>query len=97
MNNIYNYIEQYGNNDLIDINELDALIFTRLSYVHIEDLREKLPFRIEDLNNYIDKIKISSKDKKLVNLLSKTKRFKDIIINRCKYVFNEKKLFSFLL
>ena len=95
MNNIYNYIEQYGNNDLIDINELDALIFTRLSYVHIEDLREKLPFRIEDLNNYIDKIKISSKDKKLVNLLSKTKRFKDIIINRCKYVFNEKKVIQF--
>ena len=95
MKNIYDYIIECGNNELMEINELDALIFTRLSYIHIENLCNKLPFRIDDLNNYLDQIKISSKDKKLVNLLSQSRRFKDLVIKRCNFVFDEKKIVQF--
>ena len=92
MKNIYDYIEEYGDDNIVKINSLDALIFSRLSYVHIEDLWNMLPFTISDLNNYIKgigKIKISSKDKKLVELLSKKKRFKDLVILGCKNIFNK--------
>ena len=91
MNDIYTYIEKNGDNEIKRINYLDALIFARLSYVHIEELEDKLPFNIRDLNNYLSFIKISSKDKKLVNLLANSKRFSNLVITRCQLKFNVEK------
>jgi len=91
---IYDYI--LNNNEYLNkINHLDALIFSRISYIHIEELKDKLPFTINDLNNYLNLIKISSHDKKLVNLLSNSKRFKDIIITRCENIFDKEKIEQF--
>ena len=95
MENIYDYIEKYGNEELCEINELDALIFARLSYIHIEELKNKLPFNITDLYNYLHLIKVSGRDKKLVELLSKKKRFKDLIIDNCYNVFNPNEVIQF--
>ena len=95
MENIYDYIEKHGNEELNEINEVDALIFTRLSYIHIEELRNKLPFNIVDLKNYLHLIKVSVKDKKLVELLSKAKRYKDLVIDNCYNVFNPNEVIQF--
>ena len=91
MGNIYNYIENYCNDEIDEITYLDALIFSRLSYVHIEKLQDKLPFSIMDLNNYLNHLKISSKDKKLINLLSMKKRFKNLYIERCLNIEDDNK------
>ena len=91
---IFDYILN-NNKELVRINYVDALIFSRLSYIHIEDLRNKLPFTINDLNNYINLIKVSSMDKKLLNLLAKSNRFKKIIIKRCESIIDEKKVEQF--
>ncbi len=91
---IYNYI--LNNNDSLNkINYLDALIFSRISYIHIEKIEDKLPFTINDLNNYLPLIKVSSMDKKLINYLKDSKRFKDILITRCKNIFDKEKIEQF--
>ena len=83
--NIFDYIEKY--NDKIDnINTLDAIIFTRLSYLHIEDLKIKLPIKVKDLITFEKDMKCNHNDAKLINLLSKSERFKDIVIKRYKYI-----------
>ena len=88
--NIYNYIE--NNNDELDtINNLDALILTRLSYLHIENIKERLPISIEKLNNYLDDIKTNRNDKKLIDLLKKNNRFKNIEIIRCQDILDKEK------
>ena len=46
--NIYDYLK--NNNDKItEINELDALIFSRLAYIHIETIKDKLPISINNI------------------------------------------------
>ena len=91
MSNIYNYVEKYGDELIEEVRPLDALVFARIAYIHIEELKEKLPFNITDLNNYLHLIKISSKDQKLINLLSKKNRYKDLCIERCSNIFDEEK------
>ena len=88
---IFNYIEDSKNEELIDINTLDAIIFTRLSYIHLEDFIDKLPIKILDIKNSLKDIKINHNDKKLINLLSESNRFKDIVIKRCKYIEDKDK------
>ena len=83
--NIYDYIK---NNDLLlnEINTLDALIFTRLSYIHFEKVLDKIPITIKELSKYLDKIHPNRQDKKLIKLLTNSKRFKNIIVTRCEYI-----------
>ena len=95
MKNIYDYISEYGNQEFVKINSLDAMIFARLSYINIEKIWSKIPCKIIDLNNYIDDIKPSFRDKKLIELLSKQKRFKNLIIENCHNVFNKKEVIQF--
>ena len=84
--NIYNYIINSKNQEFIEINTLDALIFTRLSYIHFEELIDKLPINIHDLYDYLEYIHVGKLDKKLINLLKNSNRFKNIIISRCNHI-----------
>ena len=84
--NIYNYIENTKNNNFDNLTTLDALIFTRLSYIHFEKILDKLPISILNLSSYLIDIHTSKKDIKLINLLQKSKRFKDIRIKCCGHI-----------
>lgn len=87
--NIYDYIVKNGDNKIVEINNLDALIFVRLSYLHIENIEDKLPISIFDLTEYLDEMKTNERDKKLVNLLKDTKRFRNLVIKRCESILNK--------
>ena len=90
--NIYNYIK--NNNIVIDeINEIDALIFSRISYIHLEELKNKLPIKIGDINKY--NLKMGIRDKKFIDLLTKSKRFCDIVITRCQNILDNEKIEQF--
>lgn len=82
---IFDYIK---NNDSVleELNTLDAIVLTRLSYLHLEDIEIMYPIKISALENYIKNIKTNHNDAKLVTLLSKSKRFKDIEIKRFKHI-----------
>ena len=82
---IFDYIKN-NEEELKEINTIDAIIFTRIAYIHLEEIIDKLPIKISEIINYIKEIKISHNDKKLITLLADSNRFKNIIIKRCKYV-----------
>ena len=84
--NIYDYIVNTKDSLLDEINIPDALISTRLSYIHWEEVLSKLPITIHEFNNYLKDVHISKSDKKLVKLLCDSKRFKDIVIERCQHI-----------
>lgn len=89
MNNIYDYIKENRNMIEKDINVLDALVFSRLSYIHWENIIDKLPMTIKESSKHLDDIKTNSHDKKLIMLLKDNPRFKNISIIRCKYVLDK--------
>ncbi len=90
---IFDYIEKYQD-ELTELNTIDAIIFTRLSYIHLEDISDNLPITIKDIDKYPD-IKISRNDKRLINSLASSNRYKDIVINRCKYIEDIDKVIVF--
>ena len=55
---IFDYIENSKNEELKEINTLDAIIFTRLAYIHLEDIIDKLPIKISDIEKYLNTIKV---------------------------------------
>ena len=87
---IFDYIEN-NNSKLEDINTIDAMILTRLSYIQIESINLEFPIKIKDIFNYLKSIKINHNDVKLITLLSSSKRFKDIVIRRIKYIEDNEK------
>ena len=89
--NILDYVNK--NKELINdkINTLDAMVFSRLAYIHFEELLDKLPLKIKELPKYIENIKINSHDKKLINYLKDNPRFNDLEIIRCKNILDKEK------
>lgn len=87
---IYEYIKN-SNNKFDKVNTLDALILTRLSYLHFEKILNKLPISISSLYNNLSLITNNKKDIKLITLLSKSDRFKDMVITRCLHIDNVSK------
>lgn len=86
--NIFDYI--INNNEKIErLNIIDAIIFTRLSYLHLEDITTTYPIKISDLPDKLKDIKKNHNDTKLINLLKDSNRFQDILIRRIKYIKNE--------
>ena len=81
---IFDYVKN-NNDELKEINVLDAIIFIRISYIRLENI-DKLPIKIGDIEKYTKDIKINHNDLKLVNLLKNSNRFKKIIIKRQKYL-----------
>lgn len=86
--NIFDYIISTKNEKLVELNTLDALIFTRLSYIHFEKITDKLPITINNLSNHLKDIHPSKLDKELIRLLKESKRFCDITIIRCRHISN---------
>ena len=88
--NILNYIDT--NNKVIDeINEVDALILSRFSYIHLEMIKDILPIKIKDLLAYANHIKINKRDRVLLTKMANSKRFGNIIIKRIQNVLDEKR------
>lgn len=80
MKNIYTYA--IDNQEPIDkINELDALIFSVLSYISIEDIMLKLPIKIGELAK-LKNLKNSKQDLMLLKIVGESNRFKDLEIIR---------------
>ncbi len=83
--NIFDYIVK-SNNVIENINTLDAIILTRLSYLHLEEVSIKYPIKVEDIGNYLKDVKINHNDIKLIESLKKSNRFKDLVIKRFKHI-----------
>ena len=83
--NICDYVEN-NSEKIEEINVLDAIVLTRLSYLHLEDITVKYPIKISNLSAILKDIKTNHNDKKLISLLEKSERFKDIEIVRFKHV-----------
>ena len=88
--NIYNYIKKQ-NNLINQVNSIDALILTRLSYIHFEKILDKLPISISNLFDYLSIVTTNKNDIKLITLLKNSNRFRDIIVNKCLHIENNDK------
>lgn len=87
MKNIYTYIK--NNQEVIEnINELDALVFAVLSYIHIEDFLIELPIKIKDLAK-IKNIKNNHKDLTLLKMIGQSNRFKNLEIIRYENILDK--------
>lgn len=90
MKNIYDYILNYQNKEIDEITPVDAMIFARISYIHFENILDKIPMKLSELVLYLDSIKTNSKDKKLIEMLAKAKRFQNIEVIRCQNILDAK-------
>ena len=84
--NVFDYVRNSKKDELLEITTLDALIFVRLSYIHFEEMKNIFPITICSLANYLENIRISKNDKKLIKILKESNRFKNITISRCKHI-----------
>ena len=91
MKNICDYAINYQNEKIENINELDALIFARLSYIHFEEIIDKVPLKIGEIPNYEKLLKINFRDKKLINILKTSLRYKDLEIINCENILDSDK------
>lgn len=96
MKNIYDYILNYQNKKIDELTPVDAMIFARISYIHFENILDKIPLKLSELVFYLDTIKTNAKDKKLIEMLSSTKRFQNIEVIRCQNILDNKKEEQFL-
>ena len=96
MKNIYDYILNYQNKKIDELTPVDAMIFARISYIHFENILDKIPLKLSELVFYLDTLKTNTKDKKLIEMLSSTKRFQNIEVIRCQNILDNKKEEQFL-
>ena len=78
-NDIYDYLNYYKDYTFKDIkfNIIDALLYSIISYVPIDNIREGITLKI--LNNYMENIKVNgtmvTTAKKIIEIMSKSKRY----------------------
>ena len=89
--NILNYIKEYGHKEILELNNLDALVFSRLVYLHLEKIEDKLPIAIHELKKYLSIMKNNKYDTELILLLSSSIRYKNILLTRFQSILDEKK------
>ncbi len=97
-NNLFSYLKQYGSIDFNQepINEIDILIFSRLSYVNFELFLNQSTISIVKAVSTIKQQKIKKQDfywpndYSLMTQLAKTNRFKDLKIKNFKYLIDNK-------
>lgn len=95
LTNIYDYVIK-KQEEIKEINTIDAMILTRITYFHWENILDKVPCELENLNSLFTRIKMNSKDEKLLSLIVNSLRFKKIKVIRVKNVFDEEKEEQFL-
>lgn len=93
--NIYDYLEIDKRGCIKEIDIIDALVFARLSYIHIENIKDKIPFSISELAKMND-LKINHYDKKLLDIIKNNRRYMDLKIIRCESVLEEEKEEQFM-
>ena len=105
MNNIYQYIEQYGKYSFQEkeLNEVDAMIFSFLTYANyqkilkkdtqmtIQEIGDLHPQKYPKNNNDIIAVKDASH---LLKIIKDTNRYKDCSISNYEYIGNQKIQFS---
>ena len=96
MKNICDYALNYQDEEINQINEIDALIFARIAYVHFENILDKIPLRIRDISDYLKTIKLNFRDKKLIEILKNAPRYQNLEIIRCENVLDSDKEEQFL-
>lgn len=108
MANIVDYVKYYGNKTFEEVafNDVDALIFSQLSYVQLSDFLTKdiMPISISDLGKlYFEKVKPADMKGRmrlyretydLFNELKNTKRYSEILITNHKDVVDNEKQFG---
>lgn len=97
--NIYNYIDEYSiySFDEYEFNDIDAAIFSFISYANLKEIMEKDRLKIKDIGRmhlglYTEKDKniIAVKDaNKLIRYIKDTKRYKDCIVHNYEYIGND--------
>ena len=95
LTNIYDYVMK-KQEEIKEINTIDAMILTRITYFHWENILDKVPCELENLNSLFTRIKMNSKDEKLLSLIVNSLRFKKIKVIRVKHVLDEEKEEQFL-
>ena len=93
MNNIYKYIDEYGNLTFNDkkVNEVDILIFTQILYIDFKDVIFDNGIKLIEawnnakVNNKIPRGLVQKNSIKLLEKLIKTERYKDLILKNYEY------------
>lgn len=86
MANVFDYLKWRDDLKLIKLNEIDVLIFNKLSYFPLENIiHDNESITISDIYkrslNYKNFYKNKSKDHEFLKTISKSIRYKDLIIN----------------
>ena len=88
---IFKYIKIYGNSDINEINTIDAMIFSRISYLHLENITDELPIKIKDLIKYEKIMHNNHNDSELLKHLINSKRYQNLEIIRFKSLLDLEK------
>ena len=97
MANILEYIKEYGNITFQEekFNEIDNLIFSRLSYLPFEDIKIEEKETFETIAQKLKDIDIKKfnmkKDKELIKLVGKSNRYKDLLVTDYYFSRDDKK------
>lgn len=86
MSDIFDYIEKYKNTSFLELNltEVDNVIFSRLSYLELNDYEGKTLKEIAELYNFTDKddnkifAKTTIKTEELLEAVANTKRYENV-------------------
>ena len=97
MANILDYINENGNITFEEekFNEIDNLIFSRLSYLPFEDIKIEEKETFETIANKLKDIEIKKfimkNDKELIKLVGKSNRYKDLLVTDYYFSRDDKK------
>lgn len=97
MNSIYKYIDEYGKLTFNDkkVNEIDVLIFTQILYIDFKNVIFGNGIKLVDawnsakINNKIPKGFAQKNSIKLLDKLSKTTRYKDLVLKNYEYYLDD--------
>ena len=99
MNNMYKYVKTFGNLSFDEkgVTEVDILIFTQISYANFKDVvpNEGIGIKLNDAwetakkNNEIIRGTSHNNAVKLLNVISKSIRYKDLILKNYEYCLRD--------
>ena len=102
MANILDYIRKIGNNTFQEIkfNEVDSLIFSRLSYLPFESIKLEEKENFESIYKKMNSVNIDEfnmkQDKELIDLVGTCNRYKNLIVTDYYFSRDEKKEMQFI-
>ena len=97
MANILDYIRELGNNTFqkVKLNEIDNLIFSRLSYLPFESIKLEEKETFESIYKKMNSVNINEynmkQDKELIELVGTCNRYKNLIVTDYYFSRDERK------